>query len=136
MFMLNRTHSASHRRRAARFGCGLLLALPLLIAPPAGAGQASDSFQISIEYIPLGSGTCATAPDANGRPQVICRPGTPDGGTIDGLVARRYRLPDAHVKLAGPLVEQVEPTAEAWGEYSSRVVYAQGVEYVEMLVTW
>lgn len=136
MFMLNRTHSASFRRRAGRIGWGLFLALPLLVAARADAGQASDSFQISIEYIPLGAGTCATAPGANGRPQVICRPGTPDGGTIDGRLPQRYRLPDAYVKIAGPLVEQVEPSVQAWGEYSSRVVSAQGVEYVEMLVTW
>jgi hypothetical protein len=136
MLTVNRTQSASFRRRAGRFGCGVLLALPVLLAARADAGQASDSLRISIEYIPLGAGTCATVSDANGKPQVICRPRTPDGGTIDGLVARRYRLPDAHVKIAGPVVEEVEPSVQAWGEYSSRVVSAQGVDYVEMLVTW
>ena len=135
--MLNRTHPASLLcHRAARFGCGVLLALSLVGAPGAQAGQASDSFQISIEYIPLGTGTCATTPGADGKPQVICRPGTPDGGTITGAPALRYRLPDAHVKLAGAQVLGAEPSEQAWGEYSSRVVSAQGLEYVEMLVTW
>jgi hypothetical protein len=136
MFMLNRTHSASLPRRAARFGCGLLLALPLLGAAPAQAGQASDSFQISIEYIPVSAGTCTTQPDAKGTPQVICRPGPPEGGAADGTVAKTYRLPDARVKLAGAMVEQTEASVQAWGEYSSRVVSARGVDYVEMLVTW
>lgn len=136
MFSMTRTPSASLRRRAARLGCGLLLALPLLVVARADAGQASDSFQISIEYIPLGAGTCATTADANGRPQVTCRPVSPDGGSIDGLVGQRYRLPDARVKLAGATVEDTEPSVQAWGEYSSRVVSAQGGDYVEMLVTW
>lgn len=137
MFMLNRTHRASLLcRRAARLGCGVLLALPLFGAPGAQAGQASDSFQISIEYIPLGAGTCTTTPGADGNAQVTCRPGTPDGGTIAGPLGPRYRLPDATVKLAGTQVQDAEPSTQAWGEYSSRVVSAQGLEYVEMLVTW
>jgi hypothetical protein len=136
MFIVNRTHRASLRRRAARFGCGLLLALPLFAAGPAQAGQASDSFQISIRYIPIGGGTCSTHPDAKGTPQVICRPGQPEGEAGDGVVAQAYRLPDARVKLAGAMVEQTEASVQAWGEYSSRVVSARGMDYVEMLVTW
>lgn len=112
-------------------------------ACPSLAGQASDSFTVSITVLPAGPGSCTTTLGPDGQPLVDCRPavigvstgggGGPRPSTTEAL---GYRLPDARVKLAGAVVEVGEESFLAWGEYSSRMILAGGVEYLEMRVTW
>lgn len=121
-----------------------LLAAALALASwteAADAGQASTSFQVSVTLLPAGPGTCTTTVADNRSPVVTCRPPvTPrtDGGQRAGTTEAvlGYRIPDARMKLPGAGVELGEENYQAWGEYSSRMIIAGGVEYVEMTVTW
>jgi hypothetical protein len=107
----------------------------------ASAGQTSDAFQVSVTLLPTGPGTCTTAVE-DGRTLVNCRPvvvgtattGASRTGTTESVLG--YRIPDSRVRLAGAVVEVGEESSYAWGEYSSRMILADGVEYVEMTVTW
>lgn len=123
-----------------------LLACALAVSVPGGValgGQAGSNFQVSVTLLPTGPGSCTTLVDDDGRTLVNCQPAvvttgganpTPRGGTENIL---GYRLPDARVRLVSSAVVEVgEESMQAWGEYSSRMIMAGGVEYVEMTVTW
>jgi hypothetical protein len=117
----------------------------LALSMPGGAaigGQAGDAFQVTVTLLPTGPGSCTTLLSDDGQALVNCQPavvGTGSGGAARPRVVETelgYRLPDARVKLAGAVVEVGEESMQAWGEYSSRMIMAGGVEYVEMTVTW
>ena len=114
---------------------------------PAMAGQANTSFHVSVTLVDASSGTCAGIA-GKGAPQVTCRPsvigvagaanGDPRAASVLGL------RPETPTKVAGELVELNDENHYAWaernyfaiGEYSSRLVDAGRVRYVEMTVTW
>ena len=151
-------------RPIARQLRGAVLATALaasVLGAPALAGQASTSFNVTINYV--AAPTSCTASVGSGVPLVQCGPvptgqsapgpatagttpsflpGTPPsiitaGSSASGAQdALRFRLPDTRMKVAGALVEVGEESFHAWGEYSSRIIAAGGVEYVEMTVTW
>lgn len=108
---------------------------------PCVAGQASTSFDVSITVLPAPT-TCAASLQGTAA-QVLCAPVvvpaavpvliTAAGGQ-DGPLG--LRLPDTRMRVAGALVQVGEESFRAWGEYSSRIVAAGGVEYLEMTVTW
>lgn len=148
----------------------LVLAIALasgVSSAPALAGQASTSFNVTINYVPAPA-SC-TASVGNGGPVVHCGPaplgpvapaattGTVTSGTVATALPgtppviitasgsntgggpdllHGYRLPDTRMKVTGALVEVGEESFYAWGEYSSRIIAAGGIEYVEMTVTW
>jgi hypothetical protein len=157
MYSVRHVHPArSLFPRLRRGAIGLVLAA-CGASLPSLAGQASASFGISIQLLPEGAGTC-TASATTGAPQVTCRPsvvggtsGAGGGGGGErqgGSTLLGYRTPDTHLKLAklagGELVEVGTENFHAWaednsyaqGEYSSRLVMAGGVPYVEMTVSW
>jgi hypothetical protein len=123
-----------------------LLACALALAMPGGAalgGQAADGFQVRVTLLPTGPGSCTTLLGDDGKAMVNCQPAvvtTPAGGSTRPRVVDpelSYRLPDARTRLlSGAVVEVGEESMQAWGEYSSRMIIAGGVEYVEMRVTW
>ncbi|HEY0823661.1 MAG TPA: hypothetical protein VGD76_07735 [Ramlibacter sp.] len=132
----------------------MLAVLALALAgswPATRAGQAGSPFSITIHYTPEGTGVCS-AGSGSGAPQVTCRPvvptvTSPTGGSAGPdrkAAALGYRLPEQPLKLAGEMVELNDENHYAWadnnyfalGEYSSRLVSAGGVEYVEMTVSW
>ena len=108
---------------------------------PSVAGQASTSFDVSIT-VRSAPTTCAASLHGTGA-QVLCAsavvpatvpvPVTAAGGQ-QGPIG--VRLPDTRMRVAGALVEVGEESFRAWGEYSSRIVAAGGIEYLEMTVTW
>jgi hypothetical protein len=118
-----------------------------LVAHPATAGQAGANFQVSVTLVPSGSNSCTTATGTN-APQVTCRPtvvgatGTASRPTESTVLGTRQREPA--VKVAGELVEINEENHYAWaesnyfalGEYSSRLIVAGRIEYVELTVSW
>lgn len=120
-----------------------------LVAHPATAGQAGANFQVSVTLVPSGSSSCTTATGTN-APQVTCRPtvvGAPATGTASRpsestVLGPRQREPG--FKVAGELVEINEENHYAWaesnyfalGEYSSRLIVAGRIEYVELTVSW
>jgi hypothetical protein len=126
-----------------------------LAALPAQAGEASASFRVSIRLLPEGSGACSASTNG-GAPQVTCRPtligasasGGGDGDRHGGTTILGYRSPDTHLRLGGlgggEMVEVGAENFHAWtednsharGEYSSRLVVAGEVSYVEMTVSW
>ena len=123
-----------------------VLACALALAVPGGTalgGQASNDFPVSVTLLPNGPGSCTTLVGSDGKTLVNCQPAvvttgganpTPPAGTETSL---GYRLPDARVRLVSSAVVEVgEESMQAWGEYSSRMIMAGGVEYVEMTVTW
>lgn len=139
------------RRRRSR-GAAAALAIGLSAAFTAAlAGDAGSSFRITINVRAEAAGSCS-ASSSGGAPQVTCRPslvgGTSGGGSRTGgdpdspLVA--YRRSDPSLRLAGELVEVgaenhyawVEGSHLAWGEYSSRLVVAGEIQYVEMTLAW
>jgi hypothetical protein len=147
---LNPSSSVLRRLRRA----AIVLAVSSCVASlPTLAGEASASFRVSIQLMPEGAGTC-TASVGPSAPQVTCRPTVVGGGAGGGAGDRRgssilgYRVPDTHLKLAklagGELVEVGAENFHAWtednsyaqGEYSSRLVLAGEVSYVEMTVSW
>jgi hypothetical protein len=114
------------------------------LSAPSDAGQAGSGFLVTINIQPA-NGSCTAAVDAAGGPLVNCEPTViGSAGTASGRGAQRivesgisgYRIPDARMKVAGAVVELGEDNFHAWGEYSSRMILAGGVEYVEMTVTW
>lgn len=125
-------------------GAAALLVLAFSgLAGPSGAGQAGSGFRVTIEIQPA-NGSCTATVGPGGAPQVDCE-ATVIGGTSGGsgrgprqveAVAGSYRVPDARMKIAGAVVELGEDNYHAWGEYSSRMILAGGIEYVEMTVTW
>lgn len=132
--------------------CRLLqgaLALALGVAAwtaPALAGQATDTFRVTVDLRPPGPGTCSATIGSDGKPRVDCSPGVivgaGAGGSAPGSSSgasgdlAAYRLLDARIKHANALVEVGEGSYFAWGEYSSRLMLAGQLEYVEMRVTW
>jgi hypothetical protein len=142
MVDVNNDRPVRSHRRLRHATVSLVLGACALSLPSLG-GQASTTFQVSIQVLP-GPGVCAASVDANGVPLVNCRPtvigggtsgsGANGGGRTESVLG--YRLPDARIKLAGALVEVGEESFHAWGEYSSRMITAGGIEYVEMTVTW
>lgn len=147
-------HTRPNRPRRRRFrGAAAALAIGLSAAWTAAlAGGAGSSFRITINFLPEAAGSCS-ASSSGGAPQVTCRPsvvgGTSGGGAGAGndpdspLVGYR-RNADAPLRLAGELVEVgvenhyawAQGSHLAWGEYSSRLVMAGGIEYVEMTLAW
>lgn len=147
-------HTMPDRSRRCRFrGTAAALAIGLSAAcAPALAGDAGSSFRIIINVLPEAAGTCS-ASSSGGAPQVTCRPsvvGSTSGGTTGAgndpdspLVAYR-RSSDPSVRLAGELVEVgvenhyawAQGSHLAWGEYSSRLVVAGEIRYVEMTLAW
>jgi hypothetical protein len=121
---------------------------------PSVAGQASTSFDVSITV--LSAPTTCTASLQGAAARLLCTPvvaptaapvlsapvvvpaAVPvlitSAGDQDGPIG--LRLPDTRMRVAGALVEVGEESFRAWGEYSSRIIAAGGVEYVEMTVTW
>lgn len=147
--MMSRT-TFLHRQPPALGAALAAAALGLcLVANPGTAGQAGSTFQVSVTLVPSGSNSCTTATGTN-APQVTCRPTvvTPSGPVAaeapagSPLVAFRQR--DPGMKVAGELVEVNEENHYAWAEnnyfafseYSSRLVVAGRIEYVEMTVSW
>ena len=119
---------------------GVLLPLALVACAfgmPSSAGQASTTFRVTIN-VPAPIDSCTAAVDEAGRPLVNCHPVVVVGGAAapaaGGLQA--YRLPDVRMKLVGALVEDAQQSLYPWGEYSSRLVEAGPIEYLEMTVAW
>lgn len=118
-----------------------------LVAHPATAGQAGANFQVSVTLLPSGSNSCTTATGTN-APQVTCRPtvvgttGTGSRPLESTVLGARQR--DPAMRVAGELVEINEENHYAWaennyfalGEYSSRLIVAGRIEYVELTVSW
>lgn len=155
--MLSNMLRAAVLRRETRHGAGIAAALLLAASAaclPAAAGDASSAFQITIRFTPEAPGTCS-ASAVGGAPQVTCRPTLVVGGASTGaggsggddaaspLVAYR-RTTEPSLRLAGELVEigaenhyaWAQGSYLAWGEYSSRLVVAGQIEYVEMTLAW
>lgn len=147
--MMSRTTFLPRQPQALRAALVAAAVGACLAASPGTAGQAGASFQVSVSLVPSGSNSCTTATGTN-APQVTCRPTVvsapttaladrPGGSTVLGL---RQREPA--VRVAGELVEINEENHYAWaesnyfalGEYSSRLVVAGRIEYVEMTVSW
>jgi len=155
MFFVRHVNPASSLPlRLRRVAMGLTLAA-CAASLPSLAGQASATFSISIQLVPEGVGTCA-ASTSTGAPQVTCRPTVVAAAGAAGGTGERqgdstvvgYRVPETHLKLAklvgGEMVEVGAENFYAWtdnssyalGEYSSRLIMAGGVSYVEMTVSW
>jgi hypothetical protein len=140
------TVNSAHPGRSPNPLLRILLACALTLSHPGGValgGQASDAFQVTVTLLPTGPGSCTTLLGDDGKPLVNCQPAvvtTPSSNAnrtplVDTELS--YRLPDARARLhAGAVVEVGEESMQAWGEYSSRMIMAGGVEYVEMRVTW
>ena len=147
--MMSRTTFLPRQPQALRAALVAAAVGACLAASPGRAGQAGATFQVSVSLVPSGSSSCTTATGTN-VPQVTCRPTVvsapttvmadrPGGSTVLGL---RQREPP--VKVAGELVEINEENHYAWaesnyfalGDYSSRLVVAGRIEYVEMTVSW
>ena len=120
-------------------GTLLLLALAVCAFSTAtGAGQASTTFRVSITFEAPSDSCTATVDDA-GRALVNCRPVVIGGGGATVQAAgglQTYKLPDARMNLVGAPVEVAEESLYPWGEYSSRLVVAGRLEYLEMTVAW
>ena len=124
-----------------------LLACALTLSNPGGVaigGQAADAFKVNVTLLPTGPGSCTTLLGDDGKALVNCQPAVVTTTTGSNSTRTRvidtelsYRLPDARARLvSGAVVEVGEESMQAWGEYSSRMIVAGGVEYVEMTVTW
>lgn len=142
--------------RQLRRAAAALAVLAWAASLPSEAGQASAAFQITIEVLPQGSNAC-TASSGSGSAEVTCRPTVvgPSAPTpvVGGSAERSpsalvgYHLPDPSTRLTSAVGAMVEVGGEnhyawaennflAWGEYSSRLISAGGIEYVEMTLTW
>lgn len=114
------------------------------------AGEASNSFRVTINVLPEREGTC-TASTSSGAPQVTCRP------TLGGVVSGAQRGSDASMllayhrrepalRLAGEMIEIGTENHHAWDDgqppdlatprYSTEVVSAGGREYVQYTLAW
>lgn len=131
------------KNKTMRGAAALLVLAFSCLASPSGAGQAGSGFRVTIHIQPA-NGSCTAAIGPGGAPQVDCE-ATVIGGATSApgqaprameAVAGSYRIPDARMKIAGAVVELGEDNYHAWGEYSSRMILAGGIEYVEMTVTW
>lgn len=145
----------SRLTRQLRRAAAALAVMAWAASLPSEAGQASAAFQITIEVLPQGSNAC-TASSGGGSAEVTCRPTvvgpaapTPvvgSGGDRRPSALLGYHLPDPSTRLGGvgAMVEVggenhyawAENNFLAWGEYSSRLISAGGIEYVEMTLTW
>ena len=144
MSIVNSTRAGRSPQRKFVQGA-LALALGIAAwAAPAAAGQATDVFRVTVDLRPPGPGTCSATIGSDGKPRVDCSPGVIVGvggasggtGAGSGSDLAGYRLLDARIKHANALVEVGEGSYFAWGEYSSRLMLAGQLEYVEMRVTW
>lgn len=107
------------------------------------AGQTGSAVEISVTLLPAGAGSgCTASVDARGLPTVNCRPpviSAGSGGTASaggsGQPVIGHRSPNARMLVADAVTEEAE-SYFAWGEYSSRTIFAGGREYLEMTVTW
>lgn len=130
----------------------LVLVAACAAVMPCEADQASSMFRVSIELLPERPGGCSASADG-AAPQLTCRPTVVSTGMAAGAGGRTsdasrvagYRLPDpAGLRLAGEMIEVGAENYYAWaedvhfalGEYSSRLMVAGGVEYVEMTISW
>lgn len=143
--VLHEKPRSSLPRRIRRAATALALAT-IAASLPSLAGDASATFRISIQLLPEGAGVC-TASTTGGSPQVTCRPtvvAASGGQRQASPTILGYRLPESPLKLAGEMVEVGAENHYAWtesnffalGEYSSRLLMAGGVQYVEMTVSW
>jgi hypothetical protein len=124
----------------------IALACALALSMPAGAalgGQSGDAFQVTVNLLPTGPGSCTTLVGDDGKTLVNCQPAVVTTGGVNPTrpgtteATLGYRLPDSRVRLVSSAVVEVgEESMQAWGEYSSRMIVAGGVEYLEMTVTW
>ena len=140
--MSGTVNTARISRRAGQWLQGALaLALAACAwSAPTLAGQAAAGFQVRVTFHP-GPGTCSATIGPDGRPRVDCGPavigpGNPGGPRGDLEAALGYRLADARMKLANAVVETSQESFFAWGEYSSKMIMAGEIEYLEMTVTW
>lgn len=144
MSRVNPKNPGRSRHRIVRSAVAAMAFAASTLSAPSGAGQAVSGFRITINIEPA-NGSCTAAIGSGGAPQVNCEP-TLIGGASTGSgsgaskpsepAVGGYRLPDARVVAASAVVELGEDNFHAWGEYSSRMILAGGVEYVEMTVTW
>lgn len=113
---------------------------------PSSAGQASTSFKVSVTLLPASPSSCTAGIDANGTASLACAPTVvaaggaslagrraETGGSNEPTIGYRYR--ELGYRIAGVVTEEDDSTV-AYGEYSSRVIVAGEVQYVEMTVTW
>ena len=156
MYPVSPTRPRSLLPRRLRRAATALAVAACAASLPSEAGQASAAFQITIEVVPQGSNAC-TASTGSGSAEVTCRPTvvgpaapTPvvgGGGERSPSALLGYHLPDPSTRLTHAAGAMVEVGGEnhyawgennflAWGEYSSRLISAGGVEYVEMTLTW
>jgi hypothetical protein len=139
MCSMDRTDRTS--ARALRHAISVMVVAAGTACLPSVAGQASTSFDVSITV--RSAPTTCTASLHGTAAQVLCAPMvvssaiaapvTAAGGQVGPI---GVRLPDTRMRVAGALVEVGEESFRAWGAYSSRIVAAGGVEYLEMTVTW
>jgi hypothetical protein len=138
MFNVNHENPGRSRWDGLRSALALLAVATSAFGTPSSAGQAGSSFNVTINLVPPTDSCTATV--NGGQPLVNCRPtvvgGTGGGAAPEAGGLQGYRLPDARVKLVGAMVESAEENFHPLGEYSSRTVVADRVEYVEMTVTW
>ena len=127
-----------------------LLAAACLAGAPAQSGEASSSFQVTLELVPEAPGSCSASTEL-GAPQLTCRPtvvGTASSGTGGDPRQQRgavyLRSDSTALRLAGEMVEVgaenyyawLENNPSAWSERSWRRVVAGRHEYVEMTFSW
>lgn len=112
---------------------------------PSSAGQASTSFKVSVTLLPANT-SCTAGVDAKGTASLACAPtvvaagsgssagrSTETGGSNEPTIG--YRSRELGYRIAGVVTEEDDSTV-AYGEYSSKVVVAGEIQYVEMTVTW
>jgi hypothetical protein len=145
--MTSKPSSTPSLRTCARAAVAAALGVSGLWGSAAAAGQASTSFEVSVNLLPASTGSCVSGAGA-GAPQVTCQPPgatTPTviGGSRPDVMVLGYRTRGAMLKVAEPLVE-LDEESRAWvdsdtlvvGDYSSRVVVVGALRYVEMTVSW
>jgi hypothetical protein len=146
---MSRTNLLQSRPPALRAARAAAAAAVCLLAGPGTAGQAGSGFQVSVTLSPSGSNSCTTAtgtdaPQVTCRPTVVSTPATVTAERAGGSTVLGLRQREPAMKVAGELVEINEENHYAWaesnyfalGEYSSRLVVAGRIEYVEMTVSW
>ena len=134
--MMSSVRPMTFRPPGAPPAAAWLLAAACLAGAPAQSGEASSSFQVTLELVPEAPGSCSASTEL-GAPQLTCRP-TVVGAASSGPGG------DPRQQLAGEMVEVgaenyyawLENNPSAWSERSWRRVVAGRHEYVEMTFSW